>query len=396
MKSKKCLAMVMAATFALGTMAFAGCKKDEDAQTPTSEIVENNMAITEKDGNGIQMLSVLLSPSEYENYGVSSSVESAHLVTASYPDDYVSNPAVDWYVEFVDGASAWATGKKASDYVTATPTEDGALTAVVACKKEFGEPIRVVCKSRQMPELTDNFICDYATKILGMNTLFVGDELWQVADVSLDGCYTDIASVINGETCENAFNLNANDIVGKYSLTNVQVDTTTTGTMLDWKDFAPWDYWVETPNVNAFIAKVDASTILTKKTNVETDAQGRARSCGVLGLPYAEYLSETCLYKIVYHWTERNGGDVSDSRLAVYDDGGVCYNEYCRIMNKLTQTAGVTWNRLTYTYSIDIGHTYQGDAVEIDIDFVISNAAEYFIVEPTGITLDTDHILFEP
>lgn len=44
---------------------------------------------------------------------------------------------------FVDASSAWATGKTVTDYVTVTPTANGALTANVECIKDFGEQIKV-------------------------------------------------------------------------------------------------------------------------------------------------------------------------------------------------------------------------------------------------------------
>ncbi|MBE5751031.1 MAG: hypothetical protein E7357_01315 [Clostridiales bacterium] len=399
MKNKKIMAAILAATLTFGMVAFSGCRDDDKdtAQTPMESVqaANDNMTMTEQGGNGIQMLSVLIKPSEYANYGVSESAESAHLVTASYPDDYVSNPAVDWVVEFVNASSEWAKGRKASDYVTVTPTSDGALTAVVACKQAFGEQIRVICSSRQMPELTDNFVCDYSTKILKVNTGFNDDatDAWEFNSVLNSVYYTDIAGTIKGEDCKNTINLNANAIVGKYAENDLTIAAVTTGTLLEWQEAAPWACWVETPNVSSFLTKLNASTILTKKDNVQTDEKGRTRSCGVIGLPYAEYLSESSLNKILYHWTKRSGGDVSSSSLSAYNDGGAAYNEYCRIMNQLTQTMS---NQLSYTYSIDLGHTYRNADVEVDIQFVISNASEYFIVEPTGITLDTDHILFEP
>ena len=404
MGKKKILSILLATTLALGTVAFSGCRDNEkDAAQVSTESVQNandNMTMTAQGGCGIQMMSVLIPSNEYANYGVSANAESARLVTGWYDDEYVSNPAVYWSIEFVNASSEWATGKRATDYVTVTVLEapaENKFQAVFECKSAFGEQILAVCKSRQSPDIFKSFIIDYSTKITKMDVDFIGvNDSWKFADVGFDMLYTDCASDITGETCNNVVNLNANEIVGIYSL-DMSVHTTTTGTLLEWQESAPWDNcWVEISDASNFIARVDASTILSKKTNLETDSNGRVRSCGVLGLPYAEYLSESSLYKILYHWTKRNGGDVSDSRLSAYNDGGAAYNEYCRIMNKMTQTAGVLSNRLSYTYSIDIGHVYKGKAVEIDINFTISDASEYFIVEPTGITLDTDHIIFEP
>ena len=138
---------------------------------------------------------------------------------------------------------------------------------------------------------------------------------------------------------------------------------------------------------------VEESTVLTKDSGAFTDAKGRCHTAYTPGLPGIEWLAEANRNSILYYWTLNHGGDVSDSRLEKYDDGGAAYVEYLRIMNNLAALSGDT---VAYTCAIDIGHTYQGEAVEIEIVFKVTDASEYFKAEATSLTLDTDHILFEP
>ena len=79
------------------------------------------------------------------------------VLNADCPDDM---KAIDWSIAWKDPSSEWATGKVVTDYVTVTPTSDGALTAKV--KKVagqglyaggFGEQIIITAASRVRPEL---------------------------------------------------------------------------------------------------------------------------------------------------------------------------------------------------------------------------------------------------
>ena len=188
MKKKKILAVVLAATLTFGTIAFSGCRdKDKDtAQTPTTESVQttnDNMTMTDQGGNGIQMLSVVIDPSEYADYGVTESAESAHLVTASYPaGEYVSNTAVDWTAEYLEDPrpeglkKCFPVSENISDHVIITPSCDGALTAVIACVSPFSVAIRVTVTSRQSPNLSDSLVRSYGGAIQGVHNNIVIDD----------------------------------------------------------------------------------------------------------------------------------------------------------------------------------------------------------------------------
>ena len=48
-----------------------------------------------------------------------------------------ANQAVDYFIDFVNADSEWASGKTVTDYVTVTQDADGSLTATISCKKAF-------------------------------------------------------------------------------------------------------------------------------------------------------------------------------------------------------------------------------------------------------------------
>lgn len=154
MKKKFTIALATIALFAVG---LSGCDKLDKVATP-----DPIAQATKVEQNGaIQMLSVKIDTSEYETYGVSESAKSAHLVTASW-DGYVDDPAVDWTISW-DSATAgeWTRGKTVGDYVTVTPTADGALTAVVEMLQGYNGGVKVTCTSRQDASLKDDFVCFY-------------------------------------------------------------------------------------------------------------------------------------------------------------------------------------------------------------------------------------------
>ena len=110
-------------------------------------------------------MSTKIAAADYEEYGVSPMAETAYQLTATITPEYATNQAVDWSVAFDNPSSAWATGKTVTDYVTVTPTSDGALTANVECLQDFGEQIIVTVTSRDNAEATASCTVDYAKRI---------------------------------------------------------------------------------------------------------------------------------------------------------------------------------------------------------------------------------------
>ena len=125
-------------------------KKDDTQQAqpmPPSED-SGGSDITAEASNGIRLMSMKLAPMQYAAYGVAANAESAYTVTATvYPED-AANKLLDWTVSFKNASSTWASGKKVTDYVTVTPSSDGAMTAVVQNIAAFGEQVVVKVTSR--------------------------------------------------------------------------------------------------------------------------------------------------------------------------------------------------------------------------------------------------------
>lgn len=168
------LVLVIAGTAALVGVLSDGFKNwdkfkpDEEQTEQTEETADNGGAIIgESVGSGVKVMSAKIAPENYAANGVSAQAETAYTLTATVLPEKASNKAVDWTVSFVNPVSAWATGKTVTDYVTVTPTADGALTANVECLQAFGEQIKVTVTSRNNADATATCLVDYAERVSG-------------------------------------------------------------------------------------------------------------------------------------------------------------------------------------------------------------------------------------
>ena len=100
----------------------------------------------------------------------------SQLFTATITPSNATNQNVDWAVAFKNAGSEWATGKDIANYVTVTPTSDGALTATVTCKAAFGEQIELTVTSRSNPEAYAVANVDYAKRLQSASVTVSGDE----------------------------------------------------------------------------------------------------------------------------------------------------------------------------------------------------------------------------
>ena len=184
------LAVVLALVFA-GTAALVGVLSDgfkdwskfrTDEQT--DELSEDEQTafnggaiIEERESNGAAITMSVIAEEQYADYGVSQDVESAYFLSATVEPSDATDQTVDWSISFVDSSSGWASGKTVTDYVAVAPTEDGALTAVVACMQAFGEQMIITCASRSNPEVCATCTVDYAQKVDESTvSLFFGNE----------------------------------------------------------------------------------------------------------------------------------------------------------------------------------------------------------------------------
>ena len=81
---------------------------------------------------------------------------------------------MDWSAEFVNPSGTWAKGKIATDYVTVTPTSDGALTANVTCMQAFGEKINVKVICRDNTKVTATCVAEYEKKLTDVKVTLNG------------------------------------------------------------------------------------------------------------------------------------------------------------------------------------------------------------------------------
>lgn len=139
--------------------------KQEQPMTPPED--SGGSDITAEASNGIRLMSMKLAPVQYAAYGVAANAESAYTLTATvYPED-AANKLLDWTVSFKNASSTWASGKTVTDYVTVTPSSDGALTAVVQNIAAFGEQVVVKVTSRDNTSAYATLNVEYLQRTTG-------------------------------------------------------------------------------------------------------------------------------------------------------------------------------------------------------------------------------------
>lgn len=175
----KTIKRIIAGVFALAIIAGAAVggwaineyviKDNQFTITDQAYDSDGGMQIGESAGSGISLMSAKIAATDFDEYGISPMAESAQQLTATITPSNATNQKVDWTVKWKNANSTWAKGKTVTDYVTVTPTSDGALTANVECKQAFGEQVQVVCTSRQNTEASATATVDYAKRITAIN-----------------------------------------------------------------------------------------------------------------------------------------------------------------------------------------------------------------------------------
>ncbi len=123
--------------------------------------------VEEGEEKGVKLSVRKLMTNEYEEYGVTALAETAYTLTATVLPADAANKALDWSVSFTDAGDEWASGKTVTDYVTVTPSADGALTAVVENIAAFGEQITVKATSRENTEAYATCTVEYMQRTVG-------------------------------------------------------------------------------------------------------------------------------------------------------------------------------------------------------------------------------------
>ena len=148
--------------------------KGEDSlpvQDETAAIQDGGMSVTPSAANGIRLMAA-----ERTATDVSPLAETSYTITAS------ARQNANWSVAWANGSSAWATGKTVTDYVTITPTEEGSLTATLACVKPFSEQVILTVSAMGNADKTATCTVDYQQR-LTVNSLKLGG-----GTLSTDSC----------------------------------------------------------------------------------------------------------------------------------------------------------------------------------------------------------------
>lgn len=143
-------------------------KAEESVENPDVVKPDSGLIIDQIVANGM-LLSVGTAAADEDG-------NMSQLFTATITPSNATNKKVDWAIAFKNPDSEWATEKNIDDYVTVTPTSDGALTATVTCKAAFGEQIELTVTSRSNPEAYAVASVDYAKRLQSASVTVSGDE----------------------------------------------------------------------------------------------------------------------------------------------------------------------------------------------------------------------------
>ena len=271
-----------------------------ELEAPT-EIDGGGVIISGSESHGMQLTATKLSSSEYAENGVSAIAESAYTLTATITPSDATNKKVDWSIAFKNGSSTWATGKTVTDYVTVTPSADGALTAVVECKQAFGEQIAVKVTSRDNMYAQAEVTVDYVKRITDVSvTMKKNGSPAETVEFSAEGyTYTwECAAVCGTGTVEDTFTYSCtlmtapSAILGvKANLTGLAADSISSG----WSSTEP-----------SFVSSKENVLKILKYSGGTTGAMGIAQMNNVRNA-FLKYQGELFLYRITATGEYSNG-----------------------------------------------------------------------------------------
>ena len=175
MKKKILTLTVAILVLAFSLVCFSACTTFDQVLEKVSDTIENVVAVDDSgtamyDGPTYEM------PRALKFFGASPNSNKTVRLTAMIEPASASDKSVDWSVSFVNPSSTWATGKTATDYVTVTPTSDGALTADVHFIANFGEQILVTVASREVSSVTASCTVDCYQDATSLAEFSIGGE----------------------------------------------------------------------------------------------------------------------------------------------------------------------------------------------------------------------------
>lgn len=146
------LAAVVAAGVCLGAIFTRG-------NTAAPEDFGQQMQVTPS-GNDNGLLSLAAVTTQNEDG------HTVQQITATVTPSDALNAIVDWSIAWGETQGSWGSGSQGdiSDYLTITPTSDGALTAEVECLAPFGTQAIITANIRGHEEISDTCTVDYVQK----------------------------------------------------------------------------------------------------------------------------------------------------------------------------------------------------------------------------------------
>ncbi len=145
---------------------------------------DGNVVVGKPNNNGLALLSAVIPASDYTDYGVAATAESAYSIGVTIEPSNVTYNAVDWAITWKNASSTWAKGKTVTDYVTLVPTSDGSTTATLSCVQAFGEQVVISATMREHPEVSTTATVDYVKRVTDITATISASEL------ALDTTYT--------------------------------------------------------------------------------------------------------------------------------------------------------------------------------------------------------------
>ena len=148
------LAIILLAVglLSVSTDGFKAFRREKESVDSTEVPVEDEgggSVLTEGNGSGMKLAGAKLTSEEYAANGVSEQADSVYTITATITPANVTDPTVLWTAEWTNSASAWASGKAVTEYLSLTPSAN-TLTATLVCKKEFGEQAIITAQAKSI------------------------------------------------------------------------------------------------------------------------------------------------------------------------------------------------------------------------------------------------------
>lgn len=167
------LALILLAVglLSVSTDGFKALRRDKSPVDSTEIPVEDEgggSVLTEGKSNGMKLAGAKLTSEEYEANGVSEQADSVYTITATVTPANVTDPTVLWTAEWTNGASAWASGKAVTEYLSLTPSAN-TLTATLVCKKEFGEQAIITAKAKSNEDAAASCTVDYVKRVTSVS-----------------------------------------------------------------------------------------------------------------------------------------------------------------------------------------------------------------------------------